>query len=153
MSKKEINEFVKDDMTPISGDIPKYNPSQVYSSKTSDEVNSMVNQNTKHPNYYGLGYITEDEDETLQSENVIPKTSEINAFDIFNKNDIELPDIYDITNRTLVPKLHSLVAILNSDDNEIDKVAIFSEFISKVKLNTIDNKYKKELLKKLKNIL
>lgn len=151
---KKLNEFVNKDMSPISGGIPEYNPSQVFSTKTSDEMSPVVSQPSMYPNYVGLGYITEDETEKLQKENVISRDN-ISAFDILNKEEdnVELPDIYDLTNKTLVPKLHSLVLTLNADDNEIDKVAIFSEFISKVKLSGIDNKYKKQLLKKLKNIL
>ena len=151
---KKLNEFVNKDMSPISGDIPEYNPSQVFSTKTSDEMTPTIGQPTKYPSYYSLGYITEDESDKLQRENVISRDN-VSAFDILNREEdnVELPDIYDLTNKTLVPKLHSLVLTLNADDNQIDKVAIFSEFISKVKLSGIDNKYKKQLLKKLKNIL
>jgi hypothetical protein len=152
--KNQLNEFINADMSKISGDKPVNNSDNNASmtNKTSTEIDGMVREPSNILNRmgYGIGYsLFEDQ----IKENILP-IREYEKNDVFDKEDsITLPDIYSIDNINLVTKLKSLITLVNNEDKESDKVAIFADFIKKVNLNNISTKYKKELLKLLKEKL
>lgn len=149
---KKIDEVINPDNTIIHGDQPTYNPNEITSNKTTDQVANMTQGSNNAYNIFGMGYTiyedTKKEDEVL--ENILPKSS-YDALDMLTLNKpIELPNIYNINNPNLVQKLKSLVSTLNTDDNEQDKVAVFADFIKNVNISNISTEYKKALVNLLK---
>lgn len=142
--------MINSDLTKISGDKPVNDSDKITTNKTSDELNTMTNGGSNLINRLGLGYsLFEDE----LKENIFP-IKEYNKNDVLDKEEtIELPDIYSIDNINIVTKLKSLISLINSENKESDKVAIFADFIRKVNLNNVSTKYKKGLIKLLKEKL
>lgn len=142
--------MINSDLTKISGDKPVNDSDKITTNKTTDVLSTMTNGGNNLMNRLGLGYsLYEDE----LKENILP-IKEYNKNDVLDKEEtIELPDIYSIQNSNLSSRLKSLISLVNAEDKESDKVAIFADFIRKVNINNVSSKYKKGLIKLLKEKL
>ena len=153
MKNKQINEFIDLNNNIIQGDMPQYDTGTIKSTKTSDEMDRLASGPNNYNRWFGMGYLYEDEkvdDETkIVVEQVFP-VKEYDNHEVIDNTITELPNIYSITNPLLVNKLKSLISILNADKNEVDKVAVFADFINNVDFSDISTIYKKLLVNKLK---
>lgn len=177
----ELKEFIDSDFDFISGNEPKFNnKTEVGSTSTTDKVVNTMDKGYSMTNpmgYTGIGYMLEEENEfshenfeEMQKDNtnVTDEDKDVKLIkfetiheNMFQKqdfyendlqNEVDLPSIYKIKNKTLVNYFYSIVKILNSDKTDIeDKVGIFSELIQNVDFSDIGADYKKALIKKLKN--
>jgi S-adenosylmethionine synthetase len=140
-----INEFIDKNMDFIKGTEKEFDLNSVSTNKTGDELKPMV---TRPADIYSMGYAIRENDA------VLPKK-------IYDQHDVldadnevgELPNIYSIENINLVNKLKTLITLVNKEDKESDKVAILADFIKNVNVRDISPKYKKEILKLLKEKL
>lgn len=142
----DINEFIDKNMDFIKGAEKEFDLNSVTTKKTSDEIEPMVSQT---PDIYTMGYAIRENDA------VLPKKiyDQHDVLDKETEENVELPNIYSINNIDLVTKLKKVISLVNSQDNEVDKVAILGDFIKNVNIKNISPKYKKEIIKLLKEKL
>lgn len=140
-----INEYIDKNMDFIKGTEKEFDLNSVSTNKTGDELKSMV---TRPTDIYSMGYAIRENDA------VLPKKiyDQHDVLDVDNEVS-ELPNIYSIENINLVNKLKTLITLVNKEDKESDKVAILADFIKNVNVRDISPKYKKEILKLLKEKL
>lgn len=140
-----INEFIDKNMDFIKGTEKEFDLNSVSVNKTSDELQPMVNRPL---DMYTMGYGIRENDAVLNK-------NTYDEYDVLNKedDDLELPNIYSINNMDLVTKLKKVISLVNNENNSTDKVAILADFIKNVNIKDISPKYKKEIIKLLKEKL
>ncbi len=151
-NKLQIKEVIDSENNIIKGDQPIADTNTIKSTKTSDEINKMTTgRNNYYRGWFGTGYMCEGDSELSKNvvEQVLP-IKEYDTSDVIDNTVTELPNIYKINNAQLVHKLKSLISILNADNNEIDKVAVFGDFINNIDFTGVSTIYKKLLVNKLK---
>jgi hypothetical protein len=155
--KNKLDEFIDTLDGPIhqiSGDEPQSsNNKKSMSNKTTDQSADMKTSPQTMAFNWGLGYfsgpILESED---IKENILDK-KQYNAFDLLNiDEDAPLPED-ETENIEYLEKTKYFISVFNDyfDDNE--KITAFNYLLKNLDLSTIDNKYKSNIIKTLKNKL
>lgn len=155
--KNKLDEFIDTLDGPIhqiSGDEPQVSINKkTMSNKTSDQSADMRTAAQTMAFNWGLGYFSGPilENEEIK-ENILDK-KQYNAFDLLNiDEDAPLPED-DSENIEYLDKTKYFISVFNDyfDDNE--KITAFNYLLNNLDLSTIDNKYKSNILKTLKNKL
>lgn len=152
--EEELNEFLEKDLSFISGDAPEIDY-DISSNLTTDKKQQMVTRPATSYDY-SVGYYIREEEEVVNEFMVSKKsdTDSVTKMDNELIKNIELPDLYQISNKDVVSYVYKLIKILNSKDNTDersvnDKLAVLSTMIDKINLTGIDYDLRKSLLKKL----
>jgi hypothetical protein len=154
---EKLDEFVDTNDGPIhqisGGEPQSSNNKKTMSNMTTDQSVDMKTSSQSMAFNWGLGYfsgpILESED---IKENILDK-KQYNAFDLLNiDEDAPLPSD-DTENIEYLDKTKYYVSVFNDyfDDNE--KITAFNYLLNNLDLSTIDNKYKSNIIKTLKNKL
>ena len=119
----------------------------------TEDVNFTIGSYTFNSETQALIHVGKEQKLTTK-ESQLMRLLCVHKNDVLDKEEtIELPDIYSIQNSNLSSRLKSLISLVNAEDKESDKVAIFADFIRKVNINNVSSKYKKGLIKLLKEKL